>query len=431
MLTAQRICLVGSLGLSQLLFSRQDTNAAHRVRIVSSSKNSADYRWIDTDEQFALIVSELCQVERYALDTEFHRERSYYPHLALLQLAWDGDLVLVDPLAIDINPFKEVLESDAIAVMHAGSQDLEVLERACGLAPKNFFDTQVAAGFTGYSTPSLTSLVSGELGVRLGKGDRLTDWLRRPLGAAQRKYAAQDVEYLLEIHDRLLKALDSKERSSWAQGECDQLLARDRSPQEPKTAWKRIKEVKHLRGEARAIAKELAKWREETAAKSDQPVRFVLSDLALVGVAQTAPSSESELKSIRGLDGRHLRDGGASKILDAVVTGRNGGSHDAIDHEPKPVANLDRELRPAVTLISAWISQFGREKSLDPTLLATRADIEAFLRGDSDARLNFGWRSELLGVPIGDLVAGKASLAFDADKGLVLEPRFGQDSLQI
>ncbi len=393
---------------------------------MSNRGSSDEYRWIDTDSEFAPVLADLLAADRYALDTEFHRERSYYPQLALLQIAFDSTTVLVDPLAVDLSSLRELMESDVLAVMHAGSQDLEVLEHACGSAPRNFYDTQVAAGFLGYSTPSLTSLVAGELDIRLGKGDRLTDWLRRPLGEAQRSYAAQDVLYLLQILDLQEAELIKRDRLGWAQDECAQLLARDRSSQRPETAWLRIKEVKHLRGKARGIAKELAQWREETARRTDQPVRFVLSDLALVGIAQSAPTAEKELRSIRGLDGRHLKDGGGVKILGAVQRGLSLDPQELKERDAQPTAALERDLRPAVTLISAWVSQFAREQALDSSLLATRADIEAFLRGDDQARLRHGWRRELAGERMQDLVEGRTSLAFDRKHGLVMEPRFAQ-----
>ncbi len=150
--------------------------------------------WIDDDARFAAVVDELVEVEAYALDTEFHRERTYFPQLALLQLAWPGGSVLVDPLAVDLTPLAKVFAGPAVAVIHAASQDLEVLELACGSVPGVLFDTQVAAGFVGFSTPSLAQLLERLLKVQLPKADRLTDWLRRPLGHEAKVYAAGDVD---------------------------------------------------------------------------------------------------------------------------------------------------------------------------------------------------------------------------------------------
>ena len=164
----------------------------------------APHRFVDTEAELAWVVEQLLDQPRYALDTEFHRERTYWPKVALVQIAWPGELVLIDPLAVDLAPLRALMDSDALAVLHAAAQDLEVLELATGALPRRLFDTQIAAGFLGMSTPSLASLHERELGVQLPKGNRLTDWLERPLKSEQKEYAAADVERLLEIHDALL-----------------------------------------------------------------------------------------------------------------------------------------------------------------------------------------------------------------------------------
>ena len=149
-----------------------------------------EFDWIADDESLADVVTSMSDADRYAVDTEFHRERTYFPRVALVQLAWDDQIALVDPLAVNLQPLAKVLEGPGIAVMHAAGQDLEVLELACGTFPTTLFDTQLAAGFAGYATPSLAALAEQVVGVRLPKGDRLTDWLRRPLDADQLRYAA-------------------------------------------------------------------------------------------------------------------------------------------------------------------------------------------------------------------------------------------------
>ncbi|MEO1063844.1 MAG: HRDC domain-containing protein [Actinomycetota bacterium] len=389
------------------------------------STSTVAHRWVDDADGFAEVVEALLAVERYTVDTEFHRERTYFPHLALLQLGWDDQVVLVDPLVVDLLPLRPVLEGAGLCIMHAGQQDLEVLERACGAVPARLFDTQIAAGFVGYSTPSLAKLCDGELGIRLPKADRLTDWLARPLGETQRAYAASDVAHLGALHDRLSAEIERLGRTEWVRDECQTLLDRPRSAQAPETAWLRVKEARHLRGPARDIARTVAAWRERTAAESDQPVRFVLSDLALVGIAQAAPDDDEGLRRLRGIDGRHLRNGGAAAILDAVREGLTADHSASSDEGAPATAGLDPSLRPAVTLVSAWVAQVARDERYDPALLATRADIEGFLRGDGTSRLDEGWRHELLGAPIRDLVGGRAALAFDGANGLVLETRGG------
>ncbi len=391
---------------------------------MNRSTTDTDFRWIDGAAEFSALVEQLCQTDRFALDTEFHRERTYFPKVALVQIAWnDGaDVVLIDPVAVDIAPLAKALVGGAEVVMHAAQQDLEVLTRSCGLVPERLFDTQIAAGFVGLSSPSLSTLAERFLKLRLPKGDRLTDWFQRPLNDAQRRYAASDVAYLEHIHDLLVADLDSRGRLSWAMAECEMLRIKDVSGGDPQSAWLKIKETRHLRGVARGVASQVAAWRELTARETDQPIRFVLPDLGLVGIAQKAPTTIDQLRSVRGLDGRHLRDSAAAGILEAVERGK------AIDPDTleTPVqdaaAGLERRLRPAVTLVSAWISQLARDEDLDPALLATRSDLVDYLKGDAKARLRHGWRQELVGSRITALVDGDAALAFD-DGRLVLVDR--------
>ena len=375
---------------------------------------------VDDEAAWREVLDRLVDEPRYAVDTEFHRERTYYPKLALVQIAWSDGLVLVDPLAVDLGPLAKILDGPGVAVMHAAAQDLEVLHHACGTVPSRLFDTQLAAGFVGMSTPSLASLVERELGLKLEKGDRLTDWLRRPLSEDQRRYAALDVAHLFELQDRLLAQLDADGRVAWAETECERLRTSDPWLREPADAWRRIKEVRQLRGRTLAVAQSLAAWRELRAASIDQPVRFVMPDMGLVGVAQRAPRSVDELRKVRGIDDRHTRGAAAEGILAAVAEGLERPPPPPRDDAP---AELARELRPAVGLVSAWVSQLARDLRIDTAILATRADLEALLRRDPDARLAQGWRAEVAGGPIRDLVEGRAALAFDGKGGLVLERR--------
>ena len=222
--------------------------------------NLDGHTWVDDDAAFRSIVARLCQVEAFGIDTEFHRERTYFPQLALIQLSWDDKKALVDPFAVDLAPFAEALQGPAVVVMHAASQDLEVLDLACGALPRDLFDTQLAAGFVGHSLPSLAALVERFEGVHLPKGDRLTDWLRRPLGEDQCRYAAADVEYLLHLRSVLTELLEERGRLSWALAECETLRLKGRVVRDPDNAWLRIKEARQLRGEVAAVARAVAAW---------------------------------------------------------------------------------------------------------------------------------------------------------------------------
>jgi ribonuclease D len=378
------------------------------------------YEVVNTESGFAEVIDALRDAPAYALDTEFHRERTYFPKLALVQLAWRDGLALVDPLAVDMKPLAEILDGPGVAVLHASDQDLEVLELACNTIPSTLFDTQIAAGFVGMSSPSLASLYERMLGIRVPKADRLSDWLARPLGETQLDYAASDVLHLLDVHDLLVADLDTRGRLTWALDECEGARARSRGARDPEQAWRRIKEARQLRGRARVVAQAVAAWRERRAATVDVPVRYVLADLAIVGIAQRPPKSVKDLQKVRGYDGRHLKDGQAEDLLATVEAAVRAPLP---EHKDMPVRELERDLRPAVGLVSAWVSQLARDEKIDSTLLATRADLEAFLRGDADARLAAGWRKGLVGEPVRRLVEGEAALAFAGDGELVLEER--------
>ncbi len=367
------------------------------------------------------IVEEVSAEDRYAIDTEFHRERTYFPQVALVQLAWQQTVVLIDPLMVDLAPLAKLLDGPGVCILHAGVQDLEVLDLACGTIPSRIFDTQIAAGFLGVSTGSLLSVLERFLGVTILKGDRLTDWMRRPLTEDQQRYAASDVDHLLALTDVLTTELEAQGRLEWAYEESALLLERPRNRRQPEEAVLRIKEARSLKGKSRSVATAIAAWRERRAASLDIPVRQILPDIAVVAIAQQSPRSVDKLREIRGIDGRHLRKGADQEILTAVAAAKK------LEPAPAKVTRspeLAKELRPVVTLVTSWISQLARDHRLDPAILATRNDVETLLRGE-EGRLTAGWRAELVGGPIQALVNGQAAIAFDGDGRLVLEARSG------
>jgi ribonuclease D len=379
-----------------------------------------EFRWVEDAGGLAALIESIGAGDSYALDTEFHRERTYYAQLALLQIAAGGQITLIDPLAVDISPLREVLVRPVPCLMHAAAQDLAILERACGVLPAQLVDTQVAAGFVGLGSPGLGTLLQRRLGVHLPKADRLTDWLRRPLEPEAASYAAADVAHLHALWESLATELEARGRRGWALDECETLRQRYSEIADLDQAWWRIKDARRLRGRSRCVAQEVAAWRERRAQQSDKPVRHVLPDLALVAMAERPPRTRTDLQRVRGLDGRHLRGGAASELLDAIVAG--------LDLDERALQIPDRDgvdpmLRPAVTLASAWVSQIARDLDLDPSLLATRADIESLVRGDGDSRLLSGWRGEVAGEPVRLLLSGRAALAFNGEGSLVLEQR--------
>ncbi len=388
--------------------------------VVRRPAGVGDYRWIGDASAFDALVDELASCEVYGLDTEFHRERTYFPHLALLQLSWEGGIALVDPLAIDIAPFAKVLSGEGLAVLHAAEQDLEVLERSCGTVPRRLFDTQVAAGFLGQVSPSLVKLVERTLGIRLLKGDQLTDWTRRPLSAGQLAYAAGDVAHLLALRDAITERLEEMGRVDWAAEEFAIVLSKDRSPTEPAEAWWRLPRARQLRGPARGVAQSVAAWRDQRARQLDLPVRFILPDLAVLSIAQHPARTREDLRRTRSLDGRHLGGGAADELLAAIGEGLELAPSQL--HVP-PAHELDQPNRAVTTLATAYVAQRAADLELDPAILATRADLVEFMQDPPRGRLADGWRSDLVGDGLRRLAEGKASLSFDGRGSLVLEER--------
>lgn len=364
-----------------------------------------DFKWITEHADFEELVDELVRTEAYALDTEFHRERTYLPELAVVQLATRDRIALVDALAVDLGPLRRALESDAICVMHAGSQDLEILDLVCGMAPKRMFDTQIAALFCGYRTSALGKLLEGFLGVQLDKSAQLSDWTRRPLPEAELRYAASDVAHLLELRAVLVKRLEERGRLEWAEEEIEQQRIKDRSSADPDTLWWKLRGKTKLGGRARGVAQELARWRDETARKQNRPARTVLSDMALLALSQRPARNAEQLRAVRNFDLRRF------KHTDELLAAMRRGSElptSALRLPPKQPENLPN-VEGVIALCLAWLNQRATEEGLDTSVLGTRDDVTRLvLRQPS--RLSSGWRDSLVGGDLRSIIDGMTAL---------------------
>ena len=374
------------------------------------------FEWVDSEKTLDDVIDSVLGGSRYAIDTEFHREKTYFPKLALVQIRWGTRTALIDPLAVDPRRLARLFSSEILAVFHAAQQDLEVLRHASLEAPRNIFDCQVAAGFVGFSTPSLATLVQAVKKTSLSKGDRLTDWLRRPLTDQQCAYAADDVVHLFDLHDELTRQLTELGRIDWVNDACAELASRPTGPQDPSDAWLRLKEVRALKGSARGVAQALAKWREERAMRSDLPPRRVMSDMALLGISERVPKSVEELANTRGVDDRHL----SAEYCKEIMTAVRDGAKNSIVLPSTENDDVDKFARPALTLITAWVGELARKHKIDATLLATRSDITAFLRQSPNARLREGWRATLIGDDLTRILNGEVGLSVDRNGHLKL-----------
>lgn len=374
------------------------------------------YDWIADRRDFESLVDELLDAEVYALDTEFHRERTYFPVLGLVQIATRERIALVDSLAVDLAPLAEIFEGDGLCVMHAASQDLEILELACGTIPRRLFDTQVGALFCGYRISSLGKLVEGFLGIRLDKSAQLTDWTRRPLPQPDCRYAASDVAHLLELCDVLQGELRARGRLQWAEEEIERLRTKERSSPDPETLWWKLRGKTKLSGRARGVAQELTIWREREAQRRNRPPRSVLSDMAVLALAQRPVKDAAQLRGIRGLDASRLRS--KEDLLAAIERGR-ALPKNAVRVPPKKPADLP-SVDGVISLCLAWLAQRALEEDLDVAVLGTREDVTQLVLGQP-SRLCSGWRRELVGGELRSIIDGTAALRVTGTKLQLLD----------
>jgi ribonuclease D len=373
-------------------------------------------RWIDDDRALADLVAILVDQPAYGLDTEFMSERTYWPQLCLVQVSWLDGVALVDPLACDVRALETVLLSPATMITHAGASDLPILDRAIGARPSSLFDVQLAAGFVGLGLPSLGTLVSAVLDIRLDKSEQLADWSKRPLSDATRHYAAADVEHLFPLTTELRRRLQKLDREEWAESECEVLRTTADRRVDPDVAWWKVKGASSMRGEKARVAQAVAGWRERRAQQLDVLPRFVLPDLALAAVVGRPPRTRDQLFALRGVN--RLPNDVVRELLDVVEAGRE---------MPKEQLRLPEkyddgpELDAAVALLVAYVAELARSERLEKQLLATRDDVKALVYG-RPSRLDAGWRAEIAGHALHHLLEGKAVIRLtDNGRHLQLE----------
>jgi ribonuclease D len=367
---------------------------------------------------------------RVGIDTEFMGEGRYRALLCLVQVAVetpDGVRVeVLDPLTTEFDPapLAGVLADSGIQViLHAGRQDVALLRREWDTEIHGIFDTQVAAGFAGLRAQlGYEALLHEMVGVRLRKSASFTRWDTRPLSDEQVGYAHEDVLHLTALTDALQSALTARGRLDWALEEC-RMLEEATDEREPTTIFNRLPRINSLEPAQRAVAFELVRWREETARENDRPVPSVLADAPLVEVAKRRPSSLDRLAQIRGLNESTLRRRGRA-ILGVVERGRT--------REPIPVdgdrpAPTDANDAPLIALGEALVRARAAEAGLAYELIAARADLQRIVTAvrlgepEAEVRTLQGWRREVVGTELLELLRGRRSLRVGANRTIAVE----------
>jgi ribonuclease D len=382
---------------------------------LTSRRAATPYPLVTTPDALSRALEEAHTARALGLDTEFLRERTYRGRLCLVQIATRGQGWLIDPLApLDLTGIGTLLaDAEVDIVVHAGKQDLELFYEAFGAIPRSVFDVQIAAGFAGYgSSLAYGTLVEATLGVPLPKGESYTDWCRRPLTDEQRAYASDDVRYLLEVADHLRQTLERLGRLRWAEDEMRALSAEASYRVDPWEMWRRVAGRGHLSPRQLGVLREVARWREQEAARRDLPRGWLLKDPTLVEIARRAPATVAVLKSIRGLNPKEA-DRSGRELLAAVERGKRD--------VPEPRAAVPRaallRARALAGLADAVVRARCERAGIATDLVATRGELESLLVAlasgcvdESSHRLLRGWRRDLAGNAVLALASGRLAV---------------------
>lgn len=378
--------------------------AAHRRPPLAAPRAKAAAQWIDDDAALAAACQRWSGADTLAVDTEFVRERTFFPALGLVQIGVGDpeapEIALVDTPAIaDRQPLVSLLtDPRVLKILHAAGEDMGVFQHGLGVMPSPIFDTQLGAALAGYPFGlGYSHLVEAIFAVSLPKESQRTNWLRRPLSEQQLSYAARDVLYLPAIHRHLHQRLDAEGRVGWVLEDSAQLADSDRLLPDPDSVWRKIKGTGRVGTAGQGSLEALAAWRELAARRRDLPRGFVLRDETLVALAAQRPTSAEELAAIEALSLKERKRDGAA-ILRVLRTAPRVGT----PRPPRP----SHDPRPLVKELKSLLTERARALDVAVEALASRKHLEAILRRldeGADEPLPSalrGWRRRIVGEPL-------------------------------
>lgn len=373
---------------------------------------SVDYSqdlFIDTDAALAAFCQAIAGADTLAIDTEFIREKTYYAKLCLIQIAADGYVACIDPLAIkNIDPLLDILyDPKKLKLMHAARQDMEIFYFMRQQLPCPVFDTQIAATILGHGDQiGYSALIEEFSGIKLEKAHARTDWQQRPLQTAQLHYAADDVRYLIHVYPVIRDKLIELNRLDWPTEDFKALCQPALYEVEENTLWQRVSGHQRLKSNKLAIVQQLAIWREQLAKQHDRPRKWILSDDLLITLAKQCPASPAELNNIRGIPPRLIEQHQAT-LLDILARAAK------LPKEAWPSLKIHRPTDEQDALCDAAMALLrlrATEHKISATALSTRKEIERIIMGERDTPLLHGWRAELAGNAVMALLAGELDL---------------------
>ncbi|MGO9463076.1 MAG: ribonuclease D [Isosphaeraceae bacterium] len=381
--------------------------------------------------QLDRLVAHLRTCGRFAFDTEFVSEDTFEPVLCLIQVATRAETVVIDPLQVhDLSAFWDVVTDPSVqVVMHAAGEDLRICLLRAGKLPLGVFDVQLAAGFIGYSYPlSLVNLVGQALGISLAGSETRTDWRRRPLSAAQIQYALDDVRHLLDLADHISGRLEALGRAGWAEAEFRDMVKTIAGRAE-EDRWRRLPNLNQLSRRGLEAARQLAAWREDEARSQNRPLRHVMRDDLVVGIAKRLPRNRRDLEALRDFNRPALLSQ-SNTILAILDRARSAPDETLPEHFSRP------EEPPGVamvgSLLSAALAQCCAQNQVAAPLVANATDLRHLVRwhleGRDEARrplLLQGWRHTFCGQLLLDILDGRLALRVAEPGGefpVVLDP---------
>jgi ribonuclease D len=403
------------------------------LRLIMEPKEK--FQYIDSEEDLHRACAELADAKVLYLDTEFHREKTYYPHFALLQIADREHCYLIDPLAIkDMRPVWELLLSPAsVKVFHAARQDLEIIMREAGSLPLPLFDTQIAAALLGYGQQvGFGNLVQRLAKTSLPKLESFSDWLGRPLAKQQLVYAADDVIYLRPVYQALLQELEATGRHGWVQEEMSSLCDPTTYDNDCRHIFWRVKGVTRLKGQQLAVLRELACWREHEAKRLDIPRKRVISDESLVELARRPNLSLADMERMRGLN-----SGLIQRFGQALIAAWQKGHACPKAEWPCPAhrERLSDGTEVRLELLDALMRLRADEARIAPHLLASRDELSQLAswaghrsRMEPDIPCLHGWRRTLIGDDLLRMSRGELCMRLDTSTGRPLIERIHPES---
>jgi ribonuclease D len=387
------------------------------VKLKGAASTGLPEQIVSQPAQLTDCVEHLNRCSRIGLDTEFVGEQSYRPQLCLIQIATDDGLYLIDPLTVGpLDAFWEMLVAPGKEViLHAGREDIRICLLACGRAPSDLVDLQLAAGLVGFTYPmGHGSLVKELLGITLQKGETLTEWGVRPLTRSQLRYAFDDVRFLLPIWDRLSPRLDELDRRDWVRQECARLAtnAATNTPEDAASSekWRKLRGAGSLDRRRLAVVRELFAWREAMAAKVDRPPRTVVRDDLVIEIARRMPTGERDLQVIRGLPKRDF-----PALLEIVERCRE------LPPDQCPALPERDQDPPRIAIVTAvlmaMLSDLCIRRRLAANLTASTSDIKMLVRSHSqglplpeESQLTHGWRKQHILPDVLAVLEGRRSL---------------------